>query len=478
MRFYEFKTTLVEKTTLSSNEIKKYPRRMDTFINKVRSGDPFTDLDGNPFVIRNNPEDIQNIEAWLTADPKTPEGDQVIIYNQETNQEYVIKATVSPLRKTKKDFGGVDIAYDETPDDITTFDKNTAKLTPTDVFGPEQMNLSGIWTAIERSNELQSTEYGKIVIELARQIKDGKIPNISDTPEVYIKAIQQFGGEYLGVMALLNGTAKFPNEKEFFKHLGRAGNPANKDELVVSFPESVSAPIGDSIGRIGSRATDFDIFISSKAGKQGAPASLKGLKIPDEFRKKEDYKNVIAFIDIAQAGNTANQPFEMYNKIGQDINAGIVKKEVFPNGVGEISNEDIQVVLDTLKTAPPGTDITSLPESVQRVINAAERDGIVNPKLFKVATPPGIAHYTFAKLVIRAVNDMGAYPEFEPMAREILQQNFIQIHAWTTKPKGKLTFHVLWPNREIGTGSINLWSKSSTNGRSLKQMMSFSVKAN
>ena len=220
MRFYEFKTTLVEKTTLSSNEIKKYPRRMDTFINKVRSGDPFTDLDGNPFVIRNNPEDIQNIEAWLTADPKTPEGDQVIIYNQETNQEYVIKATVSPLRKTKKDFGGVDIAYDETPDDITTFDKNTAKLKPTDVFGPEQMNLSGIWTAIERSNELQSTEYGKIVIELARQIKDGKIPNISDTPEVYIKAIQQFAGEYLGVMALLNGTAKFPNEKEFFKHLG------------------------------------------------------------------------------------------------------------------------------------------------------------------------------------------------------------------------------------------------------------------
>jgi hypothetical protein len=57
------------------------------------------------------------------------------------------------------------------------------------------------------------------------------------------------------------------------------------------------------------------------------------------------------------------------------------------------------------------------------------------------------------------------------MAREILQKNFIQIFA---RPKGdKLTFDVLWPNKDMATGKIELYNKSAATG--IKGKLSFSV---
>jgi hypothetical protein len=59
---------------------------------------------------------------------------------------------------------------------------------------------------------------------------------------------------------------------------------------------------------------------------------------------------------------------------------------------------------------------------------------------------------------MEAVNKNDALPNFEPIAREILQRNFIQINA--TASKGQMTFSVLWPNREMGTGKITLETKN------------------
>ena len=63
-------------------------------------------------------------------------------------------------------------------------------------------------------------------------------------------------------------------------------------------------------------------------------------------------------------------------------------------------------------------------------------------------------------------------PTFEPLAREILQHNFIQIFA---RPNGtQLGFDVLWPNKELATGKITLYSKSSSTEPG-KAKLSFSV---
>ena len=92
----------------------------------------------------------------------------------------------------------------------------------------------------------------------------------------------------------------------------------------------------------------------------------------------------------------------------------------------------------------------------------------VNPR----ATPGGIIHYTLNKVLVDAVNNNNAMPNFEPLAREILQKNFIQIFA---RPKGGvLGFDVLWPSKDLATGKIELYSKASSTEPG-KQKMSFSV---
>ena len=74
--------------------------------------------------------------------------------------------------------------------------------------------------------------------------------------------------------------------------------------------------------------------------------------------------------------------------------------------------------------------------------------------------------------IIAGINKHGAFPKFEPMAKEILGYNFMQIFTSVSAGKGKakkgrgMSFRVLWPAK-IG-GNIELWSNSSQtrmNGR-------------
>jgi len=61
--------------------------------------------------------------------------------------------------------------------------------------------------------------------------------------------------------------------------------------------------------------------------------------------------------------------------------------------------------------------------------------------------------------ITNGVNKRGAFPNFEPMAKEILGMNFMQI--WTSVKSKGMTFRVLWPAKI--DGEVELWSNSSQN---------------
>ena len=114
-------------------------------------------------------------------------------------------------------------------------------------------------------------------------------------------------------------------------------------------------------------------------------------------------------------------------------------------------------------------DWQQLPEKYHPLIKLIDK---TFARYSETATPGGLIHYIMTRDIINAVNERNAFPEFESMAREILQKNFIQIFA---RPKGAvLGFDVLWPNVEMATGKVKLYSKASANDPK-KAKMSFSV---
>ena len=79
-----------------------------------------------------------------------------------------------------------------------------------------------------------------------------------------------------------------------------------------------------------------------------------------------------------------------------------------------------------------------------------------------------IAYETMGKIA-DAVNNGNALYNFENMAREILQRNFIQINAKKQSAKSnELQFSVLWPNTNAATGRIYLMRRISQNEASAK----------
>ena len=112
-------------------------------------------------------------------------------------------------------------------------------------------------------------------------------------------------------------------------------------------------------------------------------------------------------------------------------------------------------------------NIDQLPENAQEML-----EGIDFSRYGDKVKPSGVVMYLAAKTIVNTVNQTDAFPNFPALAREILQHNFIQIFA---RPKGgTLGFDVLWPNREMATGKVELYYKGSAN-EPQKQRLSFSV---
>ena len=464
MRFNEFSKELDESLALAKQSDVKYLPAINELIKSK-----------TPFLIGKGGD-----EGEFLFDPVELTNPQQLLSGTwiKHNKNPDLEGTKGQIKATKIFKSNAIKAYlaGKSEEEFAAGNKESFKVKPADVLAQYGTFASNrLANYIIKSPVLLKQNIGKYIIDLATQINKGQIADWTNIPKEYQSAISNYAGEYLGVLALLKGTADFPTKEKWLQHLG----VDSINSIALDFPSETNFPLGDSIGSFKNTKEGTSIYISSKAGAKGAPPSLDNLKIPEEFAKKKAFKREYEVITALQNENigapyginsaAVAQPF-----VGINIIHKHAPKSIDPNlsKLLPLSKEDISQIASYINLDYSLNNISGLtfPAKIRALYNFAIKNvaSIKNPDRTSVGT---LIHYVIAKNLMDAVNVKKALPNFETMAREILQRNFIQIFA---RPKsGKLNFVVLWPNRDLATGKVTLYNKNSTTG--IQQKLSFSV---
>jgi len=421
----------VSEATLQASEITKYPERFDAFISHIRDSRPFyTDKEGTEVVL----------------DPR--EADRFLQLKDQGLFKGTIKARdldgrewpVSSFRKTAE-FGGASAKPGD--DQTSDISKEGAKVKPTQIgITDKQIPARSLAKLIIQNPELNSTDYGRAIVVMAQQIVSGEpviIPPEFIKNERLKKAIVDYAGEYLGVLALLYNTTKWiggeSKRTAFLEWLG-----GDLMSLTLNFPSDPANQLADSYAEIINAKSGHSINISSKGTGGGAPPSLSGLKIPDHVRDKPQFETAIDIIELTRNENipkpkTVSQVFLMMNLLNERVPEKIPSKfrPYLP-----WKQEIIAQVNDSRKNGTPMPDY----EELFKDLDSRGADG-------------GKLTYVVKKAVIEMVNG-GAVPDFQGVILEILDYNFIQQYAKATR--GTLEFSTQWPAKLDGV--ITMESKS------------------
>jgi hypothetical protein len=415
------------------------------------------------FFVDNSPEWIKKYQQDI--DKRT------IVKLKEKDTDRIISS--SQVLKTI-DFGGHGIPFGS--DQISVVNKTTLALKPKDIkIVDTPYNQAGLLNAIMSNEILKLTEPGNIVIEIARQLGSKQVPTVPKVDAKVKAAIQDDAGEYLGPLALLNQTAiDFPSIKEFVNHL----KIKNISQLVLTFPEKINNPLGDSEGIFQNPGSGSKILISSK-GQVGAAPSIQGLTIPDDLKQSSEFEKEIEFINLLQSTKKVNlggtgQTVAYQPMIGLNWLKNNAPESV-PQWVSDflpLSDEEMATIIsyaDNKKYTIGNAHAYAkqVPAWLDQLF------GKVSPtnRTKVTGSPGGLLLYYMSQAVKTAVNENNALPNFETIAREILQRNFIQINATVGS---NMNFSVLWPNRQMATGTITLESK--TTASDPMQSLAFRIK--
>ena len=173
---------------------------------------------------------------------------------------------------------------------------------------------------------LESTDYGRAVIEMAQQIMAGQaavIPEEFRKNEQIKKAIVDYAGEYLGVMSLYYDTSEWLGSGDkkagFTQWLG-----GDIGSLIVNFPSESNTALADSFAEIKNAKTGHTVSISSKGTGGGAPPSISSLKVPEHLKSKPEYETAIDIIELCSNKSipnpkTISQVFLMMNLLHERI---------------------------------------------------------------------------------------------------------------------------------------------------------------
>jgi hypothetical protein len=415
----------IVEATLEPSQIIKYPERFDAFITHIQDGKPFYTTAGEEVI-------LDPSEAQRFLDLRAKNLFKGALKGVDRNGK---QYSLSSFQKTIE-FGGGSVK----PGEDTSSSKEGALVKPTQIGITDRPILAGdLGSEIASNQVLNSTPYGQAVAQMADAISNGApavVPPELAKNESVKKAIVDYAGEYLGVLALVNNQSNFPNKKEFLKWLG-----GDLGGLVLNFPSKSNTQIADSFASIINPTTQHQINISSKGTGGGAPPSLSGLVIPPSVRNKEEYKTAVDFIELCQNKNlpkptTISQVFQAMNLLEERVPEAVPKefKKFLP-----WPQEIVAQVSDSLKNGTPMPKYQKLFANLQSKGN----DG-------------GKLTYVVKDAVMEAVNS-GAVPEFQAAILETLDYNFIQQYTKMGKG-GQLQFDTQWPAKLNGV--VSLESKS------------------
>jgi hypothetical protein len=417
--------TIVEAAVLSPAEIIKYGDRFNAFIKKIKDQSPFLTVadeeiiiapkEANRFVQLNNAGQFKGAIKALTID----------------GQEIAL----SQLKKTADLGGQQGKAGEVTGKEALLVKPKSIQITDIDIPSHE------LYNTIKSNQVLNSTEYGKVIIQLADYIVSGEyimLPEEYQTKEKQStqKAIVDYAGEYLGVLALLYERSRFPRKQAFTEWLG-----GSTDDLVINFPGASNTNIADSYASIKNAATSHSLNISSKGTGGGAAPAVSGLKISDDIARNPEFSTAVEFINICKNTSAIEQAFDAMNLINDTNPTALNKKWAKwlpwdPNTVNSI--------IASYRSKAP------LPKKFEPLFSDIATKS-------KEATQGGTLIYAVKKAVISAMNDNDAIPEFRSVILQVLEMNFIQ--QYCDYKGGEITFATQWPAKL--DGNITVESKSS-----------------
>ena len=429
MRLLEIKS-LIESRTMDKVLIAE-PDRAMAFLKMI--------ADGTPFPIKTKPG--KEPQPDLIADPSEYDRFNDMIAN-DTLKGAKLKGidgreiTINNLEKTKELGGKEAEKIPVKPGDIFAGEKMSAEE---DIL--QNLGRAGAFPASELNNKIQTNtkldeagDIGRGIKEIAAQIDKGQVPIIPSylTPDM-VKAIELYAGEYLGVLAVLNNTAKFNKREAFDEFLG-----INLADLMLYFPKTVSNPLADSYA-IQNKTNGHSIKISSKAAGTGAAPALEGLKLPDEVRSDPRFAREVEFFDKAldEQLSAFTQPFALMNWV-YSTDPSMVAKEFLP--YLPWTKETMAELTNALKKKTP--------------LNQKMMDAAISliPKGRPNGPDAGVLWWSVTQDVINTIVKKGFTPNFKTVVLETLGYNFVQIY---TNVKGnKLETTVLWPGKVDGKVSL------------------------
>lgn len=417
---------VINEASLTASQITKYPERFDAFIAHIQNQKPFYTEDGTEVILKPS-----EAERFLKLKAAGQFKGNIIGVDTDGKQW-----PVSSFRKTAE-FGGASAK----PGDQETgqISKEGAMVKPAQIgIVDRPIPAESLGEEIINNPVLQSTDYGRVVIQMAQQIMNGEpatMPTEIRKNEKLKKAIVDYAGEYLGVLALVHNQSKFPSRDKFLKWLG-----GDMMDMVLSFPSEQNNPIADSFGTVTNPDNDHTLNISSKGTGGGAAPSMSSLKIPDHLRGKEEYQTAMDLIDLTQNKNlpsprSVSQVFQAMNLLHERMPESIPKDFVpfLPWDQSIVSQ-----VVDSLKNG------TAMPKykSLFEKLDSKGNDG-------------GKLTYVTKAAVMNIVNS-GKVPEFQAVVLEILDFNFIQQYA--TASGNTISFYTQWPAKL--DGEVTMETKS------------------
>jgi hypothetical protein len=426
---------IAEAVTLDAGTIKKYKWRFDKFIDMIRNGESFYNINQEPVVI--DPEEADRFQALYDEGKFAG----AIKFRTNTGETF----SLNKLLKTA-DLGG----QASTGGDDEETGKETALLKPSQIgITDRDIPASKLGAAIVNNDVLNSTDYGKVVVEMAKVIMQGGDPVIpKEVPTKIRDSIIDYAGEYLGVLALVSGTSDFPKRDEFEIWLG-----GSVGDLTLFFPGKANVPLADSFAKIKNNKTQHAVNISSKGKGGGAAPSLSSLKVPEEIRRNPDYAGVVGFIDLCNSAadlptpKTTSQIFAAMNLIHEYAPGALPKKfdNFLPWNVADISGK----VNASVKAFKDGknlqlTEYSELWDDFGGDPNKSSDGGKLS--------------YVTKVAVMQAVNEGNALTDFQDVVLAILDMNFVQQYANYESKSKTLRFSTQWPAKL--EGKITLESKA------------------
>jgi hypothetical protein len=432
---------LSEDRTLSASTLLKRPGRFQSFVSMIQDQTPFYTTDKEPVIV-DTAEADRMLELFDTGQFKGS-----IILNTDKGP-----LSLNKLLKTKE-LGG----QASTGEEGEEISKEAALLKPSQIgITDRDIPASQLGEEIINNSVLQSTEYGQAVISMANAIMNGQ-PAVM--PEKLRKtkigdSINDYAGEYLGVLALVYGRSRFPRKKGFTDWLG-----ADVTELTLFFPAESNTQLADSFASISNDKTNHKVNISSKGGGGGAAPSISGLKIPEDVRNNPEYEAAVAFIDLADSGDSKKgippkYPLPAPRTVSIVFQAMNLIHEYVPEAIPEEFAEFLPWKQDIVAQCADSIKAYKLGKPIEMPKYKSITSKVRSDK----ASDGGKLVYAVKNAVLRAVNENNAIPGFQDVVLNILDMNFVQQYADYNKKTGIMTFATQWPAKL--EGFITLETKS------------------